>query len=136
MPEIPHYFSTSLKRNSNYVAHVRTDDYSLIFSQKNDKQDAHNLFKKHAAEIKKNQPKKVKVCNKTLTIYLVLSDQCNLQCSYCDVLGTTDHRKNSSFMTWEIANAALDALSERIQQNPNLKAQVVFFGESLDGFPE
>lgn len=136
MKKIPDYISLELNRNNNYLAHFKTNDYRVLFTPKNFSYDIKEKFSQYDSVLKEQQPTKKASCNKTLTIYLVLTDKCNLQCRYCDVLGNDDHRKMNSFMDWDIAKTAIDTLEDRIKKKPYLKTQIVFFGgETLLNWP-
>ncbi len=142
------YFTIPLRRHSDYVAHVREKDYSLIFSKKtaelaekpdfNDTKANQDLFLKYGNLIAERQPRHLgaEKKKKTFTTYLILTDSCNLNCIYCDVLSNQDYQNYGKKMTWEVAKTALDVIASRLEADPSLYAQVTFFGgEPLINLP-
>jgi sulfatase maturation enzyme AslB (radical SAM superfamily) len=117
------YFTIPLPRHPNYVAHVREQDYSLMFYKKttgiaetsdsNETKFCQNLFYKYADLIAKRQPNNLikEHKKKTFTTYLILTDSCNLQCIYCDVLSHPNYQNYGKKMTWEVAKTALDVIA-------------------------
>ena len=129
MKHIPEFFTTSLLRHPKYTAHIRTKDFAVLFTPLTNTIKSEQLFLKQDNIIGKQQIyNSSSIHKKTFTMYLVLCDQCNLQCLYCDVLGKKDHRKNKGYMTWDIAKIAINELLRRIKDDPELNAQIVFFG--------
>lgn len=125
------FFSTPLARHPDHMVHIRVNDYAVLFTPATAASaiNPNELFEKHAELIQERQPPNKTInATKTLTVYLVLSEKCNLQCVYCDVLGSADHRQNQALMSWEIAEVAINSLKQRLYTEPKLKAQIVFFG--------
>ncbi len=142
-----------LSRNIGFTAHLREDDYAVIFTHPDsgnsdndggndsdndgdndgdsdgDNHSSQRLFTTHQEELARRQPRIGRGDNKrTVTSYFVLTDKCNLACEYCDVLGPSNQRKPGSTMTWEVAERGLQILFGRLADEPDLHAQVTFFG--------
>ncbi|MGB5018595.1 MAG: radical SAM protein [Candidatus Moraniibacteriota bacterium] len=73
------------------------------------------------------------------TLYLLLTESCNMRCTYCFILDgmPEDYRLNS--MSWETAKVAIDAFFANIWKNPpiykkSLKSINFFGGEPLINF--
>ncbi len=129
MKNIPEFFTAPLFRHSGYTAHIRTKDFAVLFTSLSNTTKSDQLFLEQDNIIQKQQAYNLNNKDKkTFTMYLVLCDQCNLQCSYCDVLGKKDHLKNQAYMTWDTAKIAINELVKRIKLDPELNAQIVFFG--------
>lgn len=128
------YYSVPLARNAPWRACFREGDFPVLFAQNGDPED---LILRHSDILLKRQGvHKNNTKKKTFTVYLVVTEHCNLNCAYCDVLGLYDWGKNGSVMTQENARQALDILTQRLQADPDLFAQMVFFGgEPLLNWP-
>ncbi len=73
------------------------------------------------------------------TLYLLLTDSCNLQCSYCFILNGMPEGYRHNSMTWETAKEAVDMFFSNIRKNPpvyrrSLKAINFYGGEPLINF--
>ncbi len=135
MPDMKTY-QMPLSRNKEFTAHLREEDYAVIFTHDGDHK-SEELFSAHHTVLTECQPKLGRGDNKrTVTCYFVLTDKCNLTCKYCDVLGPGDQRPPGRTMTWEMAERGLQILFGRLAREPDLHAQVTFFGgEPLLAWP-
>lgn len=71
-----------------------------------------------------------------LTVYLILTELCNLRCRYCDVLDKIARYPDRQVMSGAMAQAALTVVLGRLARDPGLKTQIVFFGgEPLLNWP-
>lgn len=73
------------------------------------------------------------------TLYLLLTDSCNLRCSYCFILNGMPEGYRHNSMTWETAKEAVDMFFANIQRNPpeykrSLKVINFYGGEPLVNF--
>lgn len=73
------------------------------------------------------------------TLYLLLTDSCNLQCSYCFILNGMPEGYRHNSMTWETAREAIDMFFANIRKNPpiykkSLKTIHFYGGEPLVNF--
>lgn len=138
MASVPSFHRVPLARNPGVMAHLRTADQRVLFTggEAGDRADVH-LFARHQARLDERQPTYTGTPSKrTLTLYMVLTDRCNLGCSYCDVLGRPDQRGGGVLMSWAIAQRAMEILLARLRAEPELEAQVTFFGgEPLLAWP-
>ena len=110
MASVPSFHRVPLARNPGVMAHLRTADQRVLFTggEAGDRADVH-LFARHQARLDERQPTYTGTPSKrTLTLYMVLTDRCNLGCSYCDVLGRPDQRGGGVLMSWAIAQRAME----------------------------
>jgi len=65
-------------------------------------------------------------------LYLLLTDLCNLRCSYCYIEGSFDARHTFSVMTRETAQKGLAAFARALGENPlkgiRPQPQIIFYG--------
>ena len=70
-------------------------------------------------------------------MYLILTEKCNFNCSYCFVERHMDSKKSNT-MTEEIAKKAIDFYVEQIKRKPNLfeneKSIIFYGGEPLSNY--
>ncbi len=141
MTNLQQFFIVPFSRNIDYAACIHRKDLTVLFIPSSKiptrEEDCAQLFLKWDNLIKDRQNGQIKAKNKkTFTIYLVLSEQCNLKCIYCDILGKIDQRKNRSHMTWDIVKASMDIMHSRLIADTEVYAQIVFFGgEPLLNWP-
>lgn len=66
------------------------------------------------------------------TLYLLLSDACNMRCSYCFILNGTPGDYNHKSMTKDVAMKAVDIFFENISRNSdhyiNTRKTIIFYG--------
>ncbi len=138
MPAPPHFHRVPLQRNLGITAHLRTADQRVVFTRSPATERGDDaLFEEAQRQLEQRQPPYAGEPGKrTLTLYMVLTDQCNLGCSYCDVLGRPEERRCGERMSWAVAERAMENLLARLQAEPELEAQVTFFGgEPLLAWP-
>jgi uncharacterized protein len=73
------------------------------------------------------------------TMYLLLTDACNLRCSYCFMLDGMPEDYRHSSMNWETAKVAVDMFFENVRRNPpeykrSMKVINFYGGEPLINF--
>ena len=130
MTAVPDHHRVTLARRPEITAHLRTADRRVLFTQGDATliPDA-ALFDRHHDLLEHAQAASAASTGKrTLTLYMVLTDRCNLGCRYCDVLGRPDQRRAGVNMPWSIAERAVEILLSRLRAEPELEAQVTFFG--------
>ena len=132
MTKLQQFFIIPLPRNIDYAACINENDLKVLFvpasKMPTKEEDCAQLFSTWNDMIEERQ-EHVKPQNKRkLVIYLVLSEKCNLKCIYCDIVGKTDLQQKHSHMGWDIVKAAMDILHSRLAGDPELSAQIVFFG--------
>lgn len=69
------------------------------------------------------------------TLYLLVTDSCNLACKYCLINCNMPKDYNHSMMTWEIAKEAVDMYFANLEKTPYLKTIIFYGGEPLLNFP-
>ncbi|MFA6190130.1 MAG: radical SAM protein [Candidatus Staskawiczbacteria bacterium] len=70
------------------------------------------------------------------TIFILLTDMCNLACHYCMINGNMPEQcKGSKAMTWDIAKEAVDMYFANIKPTKFHKTIVFYGGEPLLAFP-
>jgi len=122
------YNRLTLNRNESITAHIDEENYTVLFSP-SEYRDSRTLFKENESDILRLQSRVERTGQKrTVTAYFVLTDKCNLKCEYCDVLGPSDNRGHGQNMSWEVAEKGLRILMNRLEEEPDLYAQVTFFG--------
>jgi len=138
MPSPPRFHRIALRRNPGVTALLRSADQRVVFTRSPASEHSDTaLFDEAQAQLEQHQPPYAGAPGKrTLTLYMVLTDQCNLGCRYCDVLGRPDQRAGGERMPWAVAERAMEILLARLRAEPELEAQVTFFGgEPLLAWP-
>jgi uncharacterized protein len=132
----PEFHRVPLARHPEVTALVRDVDRRVLLCR-GEPEDPQALFARQQARLEERQPAWTGAPSKrTLTLYMVLTDRCNLGCRYCDVLGRPEQRRAGGEMSWEIAARAMEILLARLRAEPELEAQVTFFGgEPLLAWP-
>jgi uncharacterized protein len=70
------------------------------------------------------------------SMYLLLTDACNLECSYCLIKGNTKKcPKKGAFMRWKTAKEAVDMYFANLQPTKAHKTIIFYGGEPLLMFP-
>lgn len=70
------------------------------------------------------------------TIFILLTDACNLQCRYCFIKGNTPEQHNRpKVMSWDTAREAIDMYFANLRPNKFHKTIVFYGGEPLLMFP-
>lgn len=70
------------------------------------------------------------------TIFMLLTDACNLICSYCFIeCNMPKHNQKAKTMSWEIAQKAIDMYFANVHPNKFHKTIVFYGGEPLFTFP-
>lgn len=74
------------------------------------------------------------------TLYLIVTDSCNLRCGYCFLLKNMPTSFVKKTMSWEMAQEAVDMFFSNLKRNPSvykdlIKCIVFYGGEPLLNFP-
>jgi uncharacterized protein len=134
----PAFHRVPLARHPEVEALIRDSDRRVLLCRGPARgEDPGSLFAQHQDVLEERQPTwSGRASKRTLTLYMVLTDRCNLGCRYCDVLGRPDQRQAGCVMSWETASRAMEILLARLRAEPELEAQVTFFGgEPLLAWP-
>ena len=66
------------------------------------------------------------------TLYLMLTDQCNLRCSYCFINNNMPSDYERRNMKWDVAKKAIDVYFANLARNPAIfskSVKTIFFME-------
>lgn len=130
----------ALPRHPELVAVVRPTDWSVIFVPKgleaNDAPSLRATFRGCEAQLLQYQPRVHADHNRCFYVYLVVSEECNLACAYCDVLSGARGVPQHPSMTLDTARRVFDLIRSRLSANDALVVELVFFGgEPLLNWP-